>query len=271
MQLHNHISDLLQNCLAGFSKTGFLFLILFTSNVDSANVVRMFLANNANPEVDTDTLVTTVDFTANVYPSVELGMKHRFQQGGGEISESSEISVTAGNPNKLYYKLSHSGGQHGYYFASSSTRVQLVKRILNTPAGGFYEYNEENYRFGAYRQIEFGPGYNWGNSLIYMGARLEKVGGSNISFLHLVSVDHQFEYVVARLQARLYTGPQYVFEDNASNEPEFGFRIKLRGEWLPPGFPQSTQLTYGLNGLLINRKEGVYRRFGAEFGFVYQY
>ena len=233
--------------------------------------MRFSLGNNPNPEIDSDTLITSSSFTATVYPSVELKITHHFQKKGGEKTESSKFDIIGGNPNTFFYKVSHGLGQRSSYFPYSSTRVQLVKRLINTPGGGFYEYNEDNYSFGTYRQVEFGPGYRWRNNLVYMGARLEKAGAKNVSFLYLVSVSHQLKYIVGQVQVKLYGGPQYVFNDNVIKEPEFGYRIKINGQWLPPGLPNNMQLSYGINGLLINRATSNYRRFGAEIGVVYQY
>lgn len=267
MQVHKNQFVLLER---QFSYLFFFLALLTVLPVSGASNVAVSLGNNPNPEINGDTLVANTIFSARLNSSVKFDIKHAFQKKGAERTESSKINIMGGNPFKLAYKISHGFGQRSQFFSYSSTGVQLMKRLENTRTSGFYEYNEDNYLFGTYRRAEFGPGYRWDNSLIYMGARVEKIGDSNMSFLYLVSVSHQLKYVVGKIQAKLYGGPQYIVDGMKVNEPEFGFRVKLMGQWLPPGMPENTQISYGLNGLLVNRNAGMYRRFGGEMGFVYQ-
>ena len=248
-----------------------LLLLLFNSGFCHATNLTLSLANNPNPEINSDTLMTSTAFSTAFSTGLQLTMIHHFQKKGGERTESAELNISGGTPHTLLYQIGHGFGHNSNYFSNSSTRIQLLKRLEHTPASGFYEYNEDNYGFGTYRRAEFGPGYRWMNSFFYTGARMEKAGGSNISFLFLVSVHHQFRYIVGDIQATLYGGPQFVFDDAIANDAEFGYRVKIKGQWLPPGLPPNMQLKYALNGLLIDRTAGVYRRFGAEIGLIMEY
>ncbi len=251
-----------------------ILMIVSVSLVPTAfasNKINISLGNNSNPEVNNDTFVLSTGIAVKLFSGLQLNVKHMLQKQGGEKTEAGEIKISGGNPYRLLYKVSHGFGQSSYYFSSSSTRLQLIKRLENSPMGGFYEYSEDIYGFGVYRQAEFGPGYIWNNNLIYMGARVEKAGSESLALQYLLSVNHHFQYIAGKIQVRLYSGPQYVFDDAVINRPEFGFRLKINGQWLPPGMPQNMQISYKVNGLFIKRSVGVYRRFGVAVGLVYEY
>lgn len=262
------MTDILQD----FSRVPYIALLFLLSfPAISADRVSFSIGNNEHAEIGRDTLTATSSLSATVIEGAKFFITHKIQKKGAERTEFTEFDFIGMHASNILYQISHGSGQSSNYFSRSSTRLKLQKDNIRSGVGGYYEYNEDNYGFGTYRQVEFGPGYTWMDNLFYMGMRIERAGGNKVAFLHHVSVNHKFKHIVGRVQARLYTGQQYVFTDSTIETPQFGFKIKINGEWLPPNMIRNSVLTYGANGMVINNESNLFRRAGVSIGIKYRY